>query len=45
MGIKYYWSGRGDGAHLEGVAVGIYSELQSSVIGVTPVNECIMLVK
>ncbi len=43
-GYTYYWSGRGDGAHLGGVAVGISSQLQSSVIGVTPADERIMLV-
>ncbi len=43
-GYTYYCSGRDDGAHLAGVAVGISSQLQSSVIGVTPVDERIMLV-
>ena len=44
-GYTYYWSGRGDGAHLGGVAVGISSRLQPSVIGVTPVDERVMLVR
>ncbi len=44
-GYTYYWSGRGDFAHLEGVAVRISSQLQSSVTGVTPVDERIILVR
>ncbi len=37
-GYIYYWSGRSDGARLGGVAIGISSRLQSSVVGVTPVE-------
>ena len=44
-GYTYYWSGRSDGARLGGVAVGISSRLQSSVVRVTPVDERIMLVR
>ncbi len=44
-GYTYYWSGRSDGARLGGVAIGISSRLQSSMVGVTPVNERIMLLR
>ncbi len=44
-GYTYYWSGQSDGAHCKGVAIAIYTRLQSSVIGVTPVDECVMLVR
>ena len=44
-GYTYYWSGRSDGAHLGGVAIGISSRLRSSVVGVTPVDERIMLLR
>ncbi len=44
-GYTYYWSGGGDGAHLGDVAVGISSQMQSSVIGITPADERIMLVR
>ncbi len=44
-GYTYYWSGRSDGARLGGVAIGISSRLQSSVVGVTPVDEPIMLLR
>ncbi len=41
----YYWSGSGDGVLLFGVAVGISSRMPSSVIGVTYVDERILLVR
>ncbi len=41
----FYWFGREDGAHLWGVGVGISSQLQRSVIGVTLVDVRIMLVR
>ena len=44
-GYTYYWSGQSDGAHLRGVAIGISSRLQSSVVGVTPVDERILLLR
>ena len=44
-GYTYYWSGCSNGARLKGVTIGISSRLQSSVVGVTPVDERIMLVR
>ena len=44
-GYTYYWSGHSNGARLGGVAIGISSRLQSSVVGVTPVDERMMLVR
>ena len=44
-GYTYYWSGRNDGAHLGGVAIGISSRLQASVDEVTTVDERIMLLR
>ena len=44
-GFTYYWSGSSDGTHRRGVAIGISSRLQPSVVGVTPVDERIMLVR
>lgn len=44
-GYTYYWSGRSDGTRLGGVAIAIASRLQSSVVGVTPVDERIMWVR
>ena len=44
-GYTYYWSGRGDGLRLGGVAIAISDRLQSSVVGVTPVDERIMWVR
>ena len=44
-GFTYYWSGMSDGARLRGVAIGISSQLCSSVVEVTPVDERIMRVR
>jgi len=41
-GYTYYWSGRTDGRHTEGVAVAISDRLASQVKEVTPVSERIM---
>ena len=41
-GYSYYWSGMSNGARLRGVAIGISSRLQPSVVEVTPVDERIM---
>ena len=41
-GFTYYWSGMSNGASLKGVAIGIPSRLQPSVVEVIPVDECIM---
>ena len=40
--LTYYWSGMSNGARLKGVAIGISSRLQPSVVNITPVDECIM---
>ena len=44
-GYTYYWSGRSDGHHLQGVAIAISSRLQPSVVEVTPVDERIMVLR
>ena len=41
-GYTYYWSGRLDGYHSEGVAIAVSSRLISLLAEVTPVNERIM---
>ena len=41
-GYTYYWSGRSDGAHAQGVAVAVSNKLTPMIIEVTPVNERIM---
>ena len=41
-GYTYYWSGRADGRHTEGVAVAVSDRLTSLVKEVTPVSERIM---
>ena len=41
-GYTYYWSGRADGRHTEGVAVAVSDRLISQVKEVTPVPERIM---
>ena len=38
----YYWSGRSDGYHAQGVAVAVSNNLTPMIIEVTPVNERIM---
>ena len=38
----YYWSGRSDGFHTQGVAVAVSNKLTPMIIEVTPVNERIM---
>ena len=44
-GYTYFWSGHSNGARLRGVAVAVSSRLRSSVVGVTPVDERIMLLR
>ncbi len=44
-GYFYYWSGSSDGARLGVVAIVIFSRLLSSVVGVTPVDELIILLR
>ena len=41
-GYTYYWSGRSDGYHTQGVAVAVSNKLTTMIIEVTPVNERIM---
>ena len=41
-GYTYYWSGRSDGYHSQGVAVAVSNKLTPMIIEVTPVNEHIM---
>ena len=41
-GYTYYWSGRTDGYHAQGVAVAVSNKLTPMIIEVTPVNERIM---
>lgn len=41
-GYTYYWSGRSDGHHLQGVAVAVSDRLTPMVVEVTSVNERIM---
>ena len=41
-GYTYYWSGRSDGYHEQGVAVAVSNKLTSMIIEVTPVNEHII---
>ena len=41
-GYTYYWSGRSDGYHAQGVAVAVSNKLTPMIIEVTPVNERIM---
>ena len=41
-GFTYYWSGTSNGHHVKGVAIGVSSRLQPSVVEVTPVDERIM---
>ena len=44
-GYTYCWSGHSNGTRTRGVAVGISSRLMSSVVGITAVDERIMLVR
>ncbi|KAG0722293.1 Craniofacial development protein 2 [Chionoecetes opilio] len=44
-GYTYYWSGMSNGHRVRGVAIGISSKLQPSVVEVTPVDERIMRVR
>ena len=39
---NYYWSGRSDGYHAQGVAVAVSNKLTPMIIEVTPVNDRIM---
>ena len=41
-GSTYYWSGMSNGHHVNGVAIGVSSRLQPSVVEVTPIDERIM---
>ena len=41
-GYTYYWSGRSDGYHAQGVAVAVTNKRTPMIIEVTPVNERIM---
>ena len=41
-GYTYYWSGRSDGYHAQGVAVAVSNKLTPMIIEVTLVNEHIM---
>ena len=41
-GYTYYWSGRSDGYHAQGVAVAVSNKPAAMIIEVTPVNEHIM---
>ena len=41
-GYTYYWSGRSDGDHAQGVAVAVSNKLTPMITEVTPVNERIM---
>ena len=42
IGYTYYWSGRSDGYHAQGVAAAVSNKLALKIIEVTPVNERIM---
>ena len=44
-GYTYFWSGCGDGTHRRGVAVAIRAALATAVVGVTPVDERLLLVR
>ena len=41
-GYTYYWPGRSDSYHAQGVAVAVSNKLTPMIIEVTPVNERIM---
>ena len=41
-GYTYYWSGRTDNYHAQGVAVAVSNKLTAMIIEVTPVNKRIM---
>ena len=41
-GYTYYWSGRSNGYHAQGVAVAVFNKLTAMIIEVTPVNERVM---
>ena len=41
-GYTYYWSGRSDGYHAQGVAVAVSNNLTPMIIEVTPVNKHMM---
>ena len=41
-GYTYYWSGRSDGYHAQGVAVAVSNKLTPMIIEVTPADERIM---
>ena len=42
VGYTYYWSGRSDGYHAQGIAVAVSNNLTPMIIEVTPVNDRIM---
>ena len=41
-GYTYYWYGRSDGYHAQGVAAAVSNKLTPMIIEVTHVNKCIM---
>ena len=41
-GYTYYWSGRSDGYHAQGVAVAVSNNLTPMIIEATAVNKCFM---
>ena len=41
-GYTYYWSGRSDGYHSQGVVVAVSNKMTPMIIEVTPVNEHFM---
>ena len=41
MGFTYFWSGMSNSHHVKGIAIGTSGRLQSSVVEVSPVDECI----
>ena len=41
-GYTYYWSGRSDGYHVQGVAVAVSNKLTPMITEVTPINERVM---
>ena len=41
-GFTYYWSAMSNGHHVKGIAIGIFSSLQPSVVEIHPGDECVM---
>ena len=44
-GYTYYWSGRSDGRHAQGVVEAVSNKLTSMINEVPPVNEHIMILR